>query len=161
MKQEDWKRILQTWKSSRKHHQLKQKIKIKNMFDITKPELEEMISGIMLFNELSDEDKEAFDWLDLEIKTQTTKEDIINSLIQTMIKWYFHQFKYQEMEEYELCCKIRDVIDVEIAEAKRIINTYFFQEDMDDEIIDALKESSREQVFTNYYIWIETLKTNY
>lgn len=160
MKEENWKRIMQTWKSSRKHHQLKQRIKKLEMFNITQKELEEMITGIMTFNDLSDEDKEAFDWLDLEVKNNATKMDVVQSLIETLLKWYYHQVKYERLELYELCAKIRDVIDVEISEARRIINTYFVPEDTDEEIFEELKLNARKQVSSNYDVWVKTLSNN-
>lgn len=157
MEEEDWKKMIQNWESSRKHLKIKQKLKKLKMYNMNKEELEEMIDGIMEFASLSDEEKEAFDWLDTEFQTQANKDEIIYSLIQTLLKWYYYQIKFEKEGEFMLCAQIRDVVEVEIKECIRLIKTYFIIEEEDLETIDRIKIESRKRIINNFNDWDEII----
>lgn len=158
MKKEDWKRMIEAWQASRKHQELKRKLKSRRMYTLNTEEIQKIIEGIFEFNELTDEEKESFDWLDIETKDTITKGDLIQSLIEVLIKWNFYLYKYELSEEFELCCKLRDVIEIEVDECRRMVRTYFFIEDDDEKTYEQLKMHSRESVHQHYFDWLEYLK---
>jgi len=157
MKEDDWKRMIAAWQVSRKHQLIKNKLKSRRMYILTTKELLEIFDEIMEFDSLSDEDKEAFDWLDVEFKETTSKDDLILSLIQTLIKWHFYMKKYELAQEYEICAKIRDVITIEINECRRMIRSYFFIEEEDEQMYINIRKECKQRVELNYDNWVEYL----
>jgi hypothetical protein len=160
MKDKNWKRMIESWQASRKLQELKKKLQSRRMYTLGKEEIIEAIDAINEFHSLSDEDKEAFDWLDVDVVENVDKEDVIYSLIQTLIKWNFYLYKYEEEQDFELCIRVRDIIETEIDECKRMISTYFIVEDEDEETYAMLRIESRQNVQDNYYAWVNYLEQN-
>ena len=128
------------------------------MYQLTTPEIESMLKSCREFNALCDDDKEVFDWLDPSFQQGITKKDVIASLIDLLVKWYFYMKKYEIAQEYELCANIRDVIDMEVDDARRVIARYFIIEEDDYEMFKMLKEESKKKVYENYYNWLKFLE---
>ena len=160
MEKDNWKKIIDAWEKSRKLQELKVKLKSRRMYTLSKKELEGMIESIVDCYILDNEDKEAFDWLDPEMLNVSVKDDIIRSLIQTLIKWNFYLIQYENTQDYEFCAKIRDVITVEINECIRIIESYYILEDGDFELIEELRTDARKTVEKNYEAWVNYLNEN-
>ena len=157
MKEDNWKKIIENWKASRKHQEIKKKLNSRRMYTLKKEEILLIIDEIKEFHSLTDEEKEAFDWLDPEMINETHKEGVIQSLIETLIKWHFYMYKYEIAQEYEVCTKIRDVISIEIEECKRVIDTYYVTEEDDNEMYILLRKQSKESVELNYSAWVKYL----
>lgn len=116
---------------------------------MTLEEIVGVLDNIIEFSTLDKEDKEAFDWLE-EGFISCSKEDVLQSLISTTINWSLYLRKYEIEQEFELCSKIKQVIDIEIAEAKRMIDTYFIMTDSDLDFLDGVAEQSREAMNKHY-----------
>ena len=150
MKKDDWKRMIDNWEASRKYANFKKKLNQKMQMNMNKKEILKAIESIKEFSALDAEDKEAFDFLDEVARNQTSKEDIVYSLIQTLLRWHFYLLKYQLKEEYELCAQIRDTIELEIDECRRMIATYFIVEPGDEQMYENIKEESLKRVTDNF-----------
>ena len=49
----------------------------------------------------------------IRLKLEGGEEEIFFEFIKTIINWYFYLTYYVELEDYEMCVKIRDVISIE------------------------------------------------
>lgn len=88
-------------------------------------EINKMIDDILEYESLSDVQKEKLDFFEEDYMATVKKESIYISLTKSLTKWYIHQIIYQNFENYELCARIRDVVELEINDSKRLIETYF------------------------------------
>jgi hypothetical protein len=156
MKKAELKDIISAWEIGISKVKIKQKLK-KKMYNLTQKELVDMIDSIEEFYSLSNEEKECFDWMDVEIKSIINKQDIINSTIETLIMWFFYLTFYERCQGYEMCIKIRDVIAIELDETSRMIETYFIIEEEDVEIIQGIREKCKQEVYDNYDEWLKII----
>lgn len=156
MREEDWKRAINNWNSSRKRQLFKEKLKYRKMYLMNDEELLLAIEAAYEYASLDDEDKEAFDFLDHDFQSKNLS-DVLTSHIQTLLQWYYYQIKYERTQQFEICASIRDVIAMEQEEVSRIIRTYFPNQ-LDTELLEQLKDSSRVQADSNYEIWDELIK---
>lgn len=158
MREQDWKRMIYNWQISQKHADLKLKLKRKKVYNLTKKEIEQIIEDVFEFENLSEEDKEAFDWLDPNVIITQNKEELILSLIETMLQWYYYQLKYEKLQDFELCAKIRDIIDIEINDYKRIAETYYSIHEDEDIMLQAIKEDAHNRVLENFDEWTKNME---
>lgn len=154
MKQEDWRKMLENWQKSRKFKQLNQKLRIKQMYNLSKKQLKEIIQGAKEYAALSDDDKEAFDFID-ELKSMTPNS-IISSLSKTLLQYFYYKNTYLILEDYEMCAEIRDVAQLEIDDAKRMMNTYFPEYDAK-YAFENIWELAQSEVDAHYDEWLELI----
>ena len=124
------------------------------MYTLSTKEVLSIINSIEEFYALDDEDKEAFDWLDRSLKN-ISKEELTNEYLQMLVKWYFYQYRYEINQQYEICARIRDVVQMETDEFKRMLTSYYTFDDEDQQIVDEIPTHTRDQVRDNYYAWLE------
>jgi hypothetical protein len=125
MKNEDWNKMFNNWKSSDKLTQLreeKRRNKTRNMDD---EQLIQTIVGLIEFDSLDDEDKRALDFIEDALMFNKNKEVILIDYIQTVVGWVFHLVRQEEKENYELCSLIMRALEIEKKELYRILDTYF------------------------------------
>ena len=151
MKKDDWKKAVSIWHNSKKKRELEMKRKMIIMMKMTKKDIEEMIESEFEYHSLAVEDKEELDFLNDHLMIGTP-DDIITRLTQTLIQLNYQIITMQRQEEYELCAKLLKAIDMEIAEADRLLKTYHSTFLEDDFIITA-KEQTKYQTELNYEIW--------
>lgn len=89
------------------------KTKIQIMSD---SELEEMVDNILEFNNLNQTEKNEYFFLIESKALMYSKRELYHQFIKNMISWFYHLRKCIDLEKYELCAKIRDVIQVEKSE---------------------------------------------
>jgi hypothetical protein len=152
MKQDEWKRMLESWQKSRKFKQLNQKLRMKNMYNLSKKQLKEIIQGAKEYAALSDDDKEAYDFID-ELMSMTPNS-IISSLSKTLLQYFYHKNTYLILEDYEMCAEIRDVAKLEVDEARRMLNAYFPEYQIELTNIIQLAQS---EVDAHYEQWLELI----
>ena len=99
--------------------------------------------------ELSDEEKQELCIEHLVNKGVTVKE-LLTELTRNLIKWYTYLYTYEKAEAYELCAKIKQVIDLEIKDF--LFNLSVYGEEIGDyvQVIDELNEKIQKKLWPNY-----------
>ena len=114
-----------------------------------KKEIKEIIKEVYEFNSMDDIDKQEFDFLHMELNSIEDKRALIVNLIQTLVQWNINLMHFEHIQEFEICADILKVIDLEIADARRVIETYFLLSDADIETLEFVKEDARKIVSNN------------
>lgn len=153
MKKDDWKKAVSIWHNSKKKRELELKRKMIIMIKMTKKDIEEMIESEYGYHSLAVEDKEELDFLNDQLMIGSP-DDIISTLTQTLIQLNYHIITMQRQEEYEICSRLLKVIEMEIAEANRLLQTYH-STFLEDDFIETAKEETKFQTELNYEIWSE------
>jgi hypothetical protein len=148
MTHKEWLQILANWEASKKLKQLQAKKKEIMSYKLTRKELQNIINDIFEYDSLSDEDKEALDFINDIQNVIPSKDALTISLTKTLIVWHFYLYKYEKLEEYEMCAQLRDVIKAEIKEYNRVLKVYLNELEDEQEIEDIL-EMVRSEVKLN------------
>lgn len=79
-----------------------------------------------------------------------TVKELLTELTRNLIKWYTYLYTYEKAEAYELCAKIKQVIDLEIKDF--LFNLSVYGEEIGDyvQVIDELNEKIQKKLWPNY-----------
>jgi hypothetical protein len=151
MKEDDWKKAVSIWHNSKKKKQLEMRRKMIIMIKMTKENIEEMIQASFDYHQLDTKDKEELDFLNDQLMIGSP-DDIVASLTQTLIQLNYHIITMERKEEFEMCAQMMKIIDMEIEEANRLLQTYH-STFLEDDFIQTAKEETKFQTQLNYEIW--------
>ena len=127
---------------------------------MSKEEMIMVLQGITEFNNLDKEDKEAFDWLDEATRHIASKEDVFNSILKTVEHWSFYLVHCEKKEDFESCALIKNAIEIEIEDIRRVINTYFIFTDNDERRLKDMALEEREAMNINYKDYLKLEQKN-
>jgi len=164
----DMRKFIDFWVQSKKYKKLREKLEnLRNeMIEVHNLDREQLLNyvkennfGIKKLNEIlddyitilyySDEEKQELCIEHLVNKGVTVKE-LLTELTRNLIKWYTYLYTYEKAEAYELCAKIKQVIDLEIKDF--IFNLSVYGEEIGDyvQVIDELNEKIQKKLWPNY-----------
>lgn len=152
---EEWRKQISNWESVRNYRLHKQKLKM-NIYN--KEQLIKACQAMNEYHSLPLEDKESLDFLEYELMSKATLNDLLESYIQTILQWNYYQIRHELVQEFEICAMLRDVIAIEKEEMLRLLETYFPNSEFDLNIIDQLNVRSRETAQENYEQWNHLIK---
>lgn len=121
----EMRELINRWLASKiyKEYTLK-KEKMSLNKTLTKTELDEICNSIIALYDLTPEQRDDFDFIE-ELSIETlSKTELFKQLTKTLSTWYMYLKKHVELEDYELCAKIRDVITIEKQEFYSILSKY-------------------------------------
>lgn len=113
---------------------------------MSKDEAESIVDSILNFYTLTEEEKNATDFVAEIIIKASDKEELFLSLMKTIRHWDLYVTHFEQLEEYELCAKILRVIDYEILEFIIMANKYFSITDEDINYISRINDELRQQI---------------
>jgi len=164
----DMRKFIDFWVQSKKYKKLREKLEnLRNeMIEVHNLDREQLLNyvkennfGIKKLNEIlddyitilyySDEEKQELCIEHLVNKGVTVKE-LLTELTRNLIKWYTYLYTYEKAEAYELCAKIKQVIDLEIKDF--LFNLSVYGEEIGDyvQVIDELNEKIQKKLWPNY-----------
>lgn len=126
----DYRKMLMIWEKSKKLKQLIMKKTHKLM--LNKKEINKIFDAIL------DEDLNFQDNMDFiqEVMLQDrTDDDVFVDFIKTITQWNYYLKHYQNLEEFEICSKIKKVIAIEQSEYQKLFNEHFKDSDYTEKII--------------------------
>lgn len=158
------KKLLQDWKTSSVYNKFKKELEERKrnlslVLDASKEqiliELSQIddktinltIQNIIEFDSLDDESKNEFGYITDFIVSNTTKEMLFADFTKTIMAWTGYLFYFEKKESYEICAKIKQVIDIEIREFKNSLITYFQLEDSDHIMVQEIIEICHSKFF--------------
>lgn len=108
---------------------------------LTKEELKEQLV-IVINHKFVNDESEAYIKREFIAKE---KYKLFLDFIQTMAAWHFYLKSYAEVEDFELCCQIRDAIKIEVSIFYARLKTYCptFSNPSDKELIDDIITETR------------------
>lgn len=106
-----------------------------------------LINNIIEFSTLADEDKEELNFITEFNIYMSNKEDLLNDYEKNLFMWYIYLFIFQGQEKYEICNKIKHVINQEQMELINNLNTYFDFDSNDENYIAQLESNTFNSIF--------------
>lgn len=122
---------------------------------LSKEKLLKVIENIEEFDEFTDEEKAEIDFVEETFVGLTDKSELFRSIEDDILSWSFYSVYYEKKEDYEFCARIRDMVDISIKDAKRIIDTYFELKEDDDAYLDSLSHNLRGVINENYNFFLK------
>lgn len=93
--------------------------------ELSKEQLQLKIENLILFHNLSLEEKEGTGWIENLIASQKTVGQINEDFIKILVEWYYYLNKYQQTEDYEFCNTINEAIHIEQKEYQELLSHLF------------------------------------
>jgi len=149
------KNLINNWLQSKKYIELKNQLdekrskflgsiaevskfkKINAMPKLTKNELIQQVDVLLKFSQATDFERYEYEHKTFLVFSTTDKTALFYELSNQLICWYFYLSEQSSEEEYELCAKIRDSIEIEKHEFLQALIKYCpsYEEIIDEELI--------------------------
>ena len=146
--------LVTIWRLAIKNRLLKVKLKGERMISIK--EIREMIVDSKNYHELSKQEKEQFDLVDHSFQGQSIN-DYLESVIQTLLQWNYYIIYLEGEQEFELCNSIQEIIELEMEDAFRILETYFTYSTFYRHSLRNLPSTCRARSVESYDEWINLI----
>jgi len=149
------KELINNWLQSQKYRDLKKQFDEKRKYflnsleqvskfkkenpmpKLTKQQLIEQINTLLIFDKASEYDRFEYEHKTFSIFSTTDKTTLFYDISNQLICWYFHLYEQVQEEEFELCAKIRDVIEIEKREFMQALIKYHpqYEEIIDEDLL--------------------------
>ncbi len=140
----------------KKRNILQLKLNYKNWVDnkmsnhLNDRELMIYLNNLQEYHELTNEDKEAYEWIEYEQRNLTNKDEFLVEYIRSILNLSFYLKKYALTEDFETCIIIRDTIRGEVIDTLRILRYYFIPTNEDIRTIEGYPVFALEVMAKNY-----------
>lgn len=121
---DDMKRWLISWANSKLYKEFKEKRDLMKKRSLTKPELIALCQSVIQLNELPYEEKAEFDFLEEVAIASSTKLNLYKELAKNLSTWYWYLKTYLDLEDFETCALLRDVITIEKQDFFLLLSKY-------------------------------------
>jgi hypothetical protein len=102
---------------------------------LTKVELEDIINSILAIWNMPKEQREELELIDHVHFSTISKLELFKQLAKTLSTWYMYLNRHLRNEEYELCAKLRDVIQIEQTAFYELIEKYCYEFEPQNDLI--------------------------
>lgn len=135
MKNNEWRNFIESWKNSEKYknwqinmNQKKQDLKNLNLkLMSSQPESKE---NLLLLIEYLKDFEYIFDEEDVDVYQHQyfniigSEGDILQEYISRQVNWFSYLKRFLVLEDYEMCCEIRDAIEIECRQFNKLVIFY-------------------------------------
>lgn len=122
-------------------------IYIQNTINMNTKAMAKAIKASLEYFEMDDEDRDCFHWLFVETNDIKTKNDLFLKVRDSFRVWTQILVYFEALEEYEMCAKIRDIIENEKLDFQTIIKNYFKPNKADKQRIERILQKEREEAY--------------